>query len=61
MSDYKMMARVYSLIAEMEALKVEIEVLKSEWAHADGGGAHLFQEKADLIRGIASELQLLGH
>lgn len=57
--DHTMLARVMSLVAEMEALKAEIEVLKREWP--DGGGEHLFQEKADQLRGIASELQTLSY
>ena len=57
--DHTMLARVYSLIAEMEALKVEVEVLRREWP--DGGGENLFQEKASQIRGIVSELQTMSY
>jgi len=57
MGDYAMIARVYSLVAEMEALKAEIEKLKREWP---SGGEWLFQEKADQLNGIATELQNLG-
>ena len=44
---------------EYEALKAEIEVLKREWP--DGGGEHLFQEKANQIRGVSYELQKLSY
>ena len=54
--EHVMIARVYALIAEMEALKAEIEVLKREWPEE---GEHMFQEKADQIRGVAGELQQL--
>jgi hypothetical protein len=55
--DHTMIARVYSLIAEMEALKVEVEVLKIECPDM----AERFVEKADQIRGIASELQTMSY
>lgn len=55
--DHIMLARIYSLVAEMEAIKAEIEVLKRNWPT---GGGLLFKEKADQLNGIASELQTLG-
>lgn len=55
--DHTMIARVYSLITEMEALKIEVEVLKIECSDMP----ERFQEKADQIRGIASELQTLSY
>ena len=57
--DHTMMARVMALVAELEALKTEVEVLKREWP--DGGGEHLFQEKADQMRGVESELNVLSY
>lgn len=57
MDDYVITARIYALIAEMEALKAEIEVLKRNWPT---GGEWFFQEKADQLNGIATELQNLG-
>lgn len=61
--DHTMLARVYSLVAEMEALKAEIEVLKREYPKEQTGGhcAYLFTEKADQIRNIASQLQTLSY
>ena len=51
------LAKIMSLVAEMEALKVEIEVLKREWPT---GGEHLFQQKAEEIRAISEKLQNQG-
>ncbi len=53
--DHIMIARVMALVAEMEALKVDVEVLKIESPDM----AERFQEKADQLYGVASELQTL--
>ena len=64
MSDHIMMSRMYSLVAEMEALKVDIETIKIESQMRNflpGYKKALLEEKSNEIRGIANELQQLGH
>ena len=64
MSDHIMMSRMYSLVAEMEALKVDIETIKIESQMRNflpGYKKTLLEEKSNELRGIANELQQLGH
>jgi len=64
MSDHIMMSKMYSLVAEMEAMKVDIKVLEIESqmkSFLPGYKKTLLEEKSNELRGIASELQQLGH
>lgn len=56
--DHIMIARVYSLVAQMEVIKARIEGLKRQWPE---GGGHFFMEASQELEGIASELQQLSY
>jgi len=46
-----MIARVMSLVAQMEAVKARIEGLKRQYPKSEGGGDHLFMEASVLNEG----------
>lgn len=55
MVDTQILARVFSLVAQMESLKATIEGYK-----ADDAPSKMFHEKAEELNGIAIELNQLG-
>lgn len=55
MVDTQILARVFSLVTQMESLKATIEGYKT-----DKAPSYMFHEKAAELNGIASELEQLG-
>jgi len=65
--DHTMLARVYSLVAAMEAIKADIKGMEAYNIYSMYTAEYIaynepqFNEKAQQLNGISSELQNLGH